>query len=127
MERTQRESEHSKSILGKMYDRVTPHPINKQLQEQQLLQDNQPQAYLQQLHQQAGDLAAAWAGRLGASPLLLAAVVLLPRVREVSADFESDLTSLMNHWQVYDVGEWLTGCCAYVTLTVRDRHTADLC
>lgn len=116
----QRESVHSDSILGQMYDRVAAHPINQQLQEQQLLQNNQPRAYLQQLHQQAGDVAAAWAGRLRASPLLLDAVVLLPHVREVAAEFESDLTSLMNHWQVYDVGEWLWCCtCVTVRLTVR--------
>lgn len=89
-----------------MYDRVQQHPINKQLLDQLLTQEMDPQRYQQQLRDKADDTAAGWMQRLQGWPLLPDAVVLLPRVVEVMQEFEGDLLSLMNNWRVYDVGEW---------------------
>jgi hypothetical protein len=103
-----KDSYHSETMLGQMYDRVQQHPINKQLQDQLLTQENDPERYRQQLHEQADAIAAAWMQRLQGSPLLPDAVVLLPQVADVMQEFDSDLTSLMNNWHVHDVGEYAT-------------------
>lgn len=96
---------HSDKLLGQMYDRVLEHPINKQLLQTELQQQNDPQRSIQQ--QGAKEVAAAWLQRLQASgfPLLCDVLVLLPRVSDVWDEFESDVLSLMNHWHVHDVGE----------------------
>jgi hypothetical protein len=93
-----------------MYDRVQQHPINKQLQEQLLTQEMQPERYQQQLRAQADATAAGWMQRLQGWPLLPDAIVLLPRVVEVMEEFEDNLQSLMNHYKVHDVGEYHTHC-----------------
>ena len=42
MQNPNRPSYESQKLLGKMFDRVQQHPINKKLQELLLLQDNNP-------------------------------------------------------------------------------------
>jgi len=113
MQKQDKESEHSDKVLGQMYDRVQQHPINKQLQEQELVQANDPKQHVQQLRQQAAAIADAWVQRLQGWPLLLDAFVLQPRVQEILADFDADITGLKNVWHVHDAGKQRRGAYAY--------------
>lgn len=117
MERKDRPSYESTTVLGQMYDRVLAHPITKQLLEADAaanLAANNSSSKKQQLH---------WPEQLLQVPGLGSSwQLLLADAQQHCAVFDRELVALMNHWAVYDVGE-----CDAHALQVHARYARTVC
>lgn len=93
MEKTDREMYTSTKVLGQMYDRVLQHPIIRQLEQAGATANKQPAP------------AHTWPAKLLHVPGISAGMQQLQQAEVNYTEFESDMIGLMNHWEVYDVGE----------------------
>lgn len=122
MEKKGRKMYESTTVLGKMYDRVMQHPLTKHLMENvpgscgnnltsttaNSSSSSQPQnGYLTSGSARDHSRAVTWPG-----DLLLRVPGIAPAYRQLLElaeahfiEFESDMVGLMNHWEVYNVGE----------------------
>lgn len=130
MEKRDRETYESATILGQMYDRVMQHPLTKCL-----LGDDRDSS-------STADPAASGPGTITALPtdgqatwpaLLLSVSGITPAYKQHLQraefrlmEFESEMVALMNHWGVYDVGE-SQALCSKIELQLVYVATCGIC
>jgi hypothetical protein len=110
MEKKDKPSYESKKVLGQMYDRVLAHPVTKHLEEAaaaaSLAANNSISSTRQKQQQQ---LLLRWPEQLLQVPEIASSSSslreLLPGAEQDFAVFDRELIALMNHWNVYNIGE----------------------
>lgn len=119
---------HSTTVLGQMYDRVLAHPITKQLMgaDRQDSSSNSSGATAsssasllgrialsqqQQQHASGANATATdfhscqWPEQLLQVPKAAGWAVFVQEAEQHFAEFEREVVGIMNHWNVYDLGE----------------------
>lgn len=134
MERHDKDSYHSTTVLGKIYDRTLNHPVYKKLvQGDSSSSSDSPAASSRaslltksstavrnawQPKAVGPALQLNWPSQLLQVPAAAGWEAFLPAAEEHFAEFERDVLGLMNDWNVYDLGGWLMwpvcSCCCEI-------------